>query len=157
MCVQVDSTTLESGGSMTGRTIEEFRTQDIVGYPVDLAVYQARDTTGELSKEQVITLVAHRAAEQIAAQIHLVERYSNKSYPAAQTRTSAAPSPYPFANLGLAASQMPEEKSKSSKIRARWSAAIAVVFQGMFVALLAEAVVFGSAYLVAHFVFGWCF
>ena len=153
-------------------TIEELRTQDIAGFPVDWAVYQARINPAEpLTKKQMLEIIADKTAAQVAAQIQLSELYHGKSYP-------AEPKLYPLANLELQndmtpASAMPEKPSNTNNLTPHnsinidnlidrildWSVAISKVpvFQGMFIGLLIESVVFSAAWLVAKFVFGQSF
>jgi hypothetical protein len=141
---------------MVKLTIEDLRTKDVVGVPIDMAVYQTKDITKTLSKEQMIEIVAQKSAEEIATQIQLSELYHSQTHLAAESK------PYPLANLGLA-SQMPEKMSnKLSLVIGNsidrvfdWSVLSSPVAEGIFSALIAEIIMFGSAYLVAHFMFGW--
>ena len=123
-------------------TQEQF--EDRHGVPIDIMVYHNRPVASELSKPELIELIAESTAQQLWD-----EQKEAK--------------PYPLANLGLKrlyndmtpASQMPEKTSSKIWLIRDNSTRASPIFQGVIWALAIEAVVFGSAYLVAHFVFGW--
>jgi hypothetical protein len=124
-------------------TQEQFK--DRHGVPIDIMVYHNRPVTSELSKPELIELIAKHTAQQL---------YNEQR----------EAKPYPLANLGLKrlsndmtpASQMPEKTSSKIRLVPRLRPAPACsrspIFQGVIWALAIEAVVFGSAYLMARFV-----
>lgn len=119
-------------------TQEQF--EDRHGTPIDIMVYRNRPVASELSKPELIELIADNTAQQL---------YNEQR----------EAKPYLLANLGLKrlyndrtpASQMPEKTSSKIKLVPRPACSRSPIFQGVIWALAIEAVVFG----IAWFVLGW--